>query len=277
MKFIGRIFDIQRFSLHDGPGIRTSVFMKGCPLRCAWCHNPEGLSYAKQPRFLKEECIGCGSCSNQHTVNNAKLCPTNALQAVGKDVSAVELLSEILKDRDFYASDGGVTFSGGECLLQSEFVTEMLKLAKAEGISTAVDTSGAVEWSNIEATLAYTDVYLYDVKCITPEIHKKFTGSDNLLILENLKKLGESEARIWIRVPVIPDFNDNTEEIRKIAKSLQNVRGIDKVTLMPYHTLGKNKYESLGMACCYNTEKRISDTQLKEYKEIFQNFGFFTD
>ncbi|MBQ8302593.1 MAG: glycyl-radical enzyme activating protein [Clostridia bacterium] len=277
MELKGRIFDIQRFSVHDGPGIRTTVFMKGCSLHCPWCHNPEGLSYTKQPQFFKEECIGCGSCCGEHSVDKAGVCPANALQVVGRDISAEELLFEILCDKDFYGDSGGVTFSGGECLLQYEFVTEMLRLAKAEGISTAVDTSGAVNWKSIEATLNYTDIYLYDVKCATSELHEKVIGTDNRIILENLNRLDESGAKIWIRIPVIPDFNDNREEIDKIAEILSKLKGVERATLIPYHTLGKNKYETIGMSCHYNTEQRISHKKLEEYKEIFRKKGIFTE
>ena len=164
-----------------------------------------------------------------------------------------------------------------ECLLQYEFVTEMLRLAKAEGISTAVDTSGAVNWKSIEATLNYTDIYLYDVKCATSELHEKVIGTDNRIILENLNRLDESGAKIWIRIPVIPDFNDNREEIDKIAEILSKLKGVERATLIPYHTLGKNKYETIGMSCHYNTEQRISHKKLEEYKEIFRKKGIFTE
>ena len=273
----GRIFDIQRFSVHDGPGIRTTVFMKGCPLRCGWCHNPEGLEYKIEARFSKEECIGCGSCGGDHRIDNARICPSEALGVYGRDISREELLSEILKDKDFYGKEGGVTFSGGECLLQPEFVTEMLRLSKAEGISTAVDTSGAVEWKSLELTLPYTDIYLYDVKCADSSLHKKFIGRGNELILENLKRLGASGAEIWIRVPLIPDFNDNRAEIEGIAEIVASVKGVKRVTLMPYHTLGMNKYEALGKEPPYSTKKRISSEKLEEYKEIFRKKGIFTD
>ncbi len=274
---IGRIFDIQRFSLHDGPGIRTTVFMKGCPLRCGWCHNPEGLEYKNEARFIKEECIGCGSCGGDHCIDNAETCPAGALSVCGRDISKEELLSEILRDSDFYGEDGGVSFSGGECLLQSEFITEVLKEVKALKISTVIDTSGAVSWENIKSTLPYTDLYLYDVKCIDPILHEKFTGKDNRLILKNLESLGDARAKIWIRVPVIPDFNDNLSEMEKIAEFVSSVKGVCRVTLMPYHTLGKNKYESLGKEPTYNTEKRISSEKLEEFKEIFRKKAIFTD
>jgi pyruvate formate lyase activating enzyme len=274
---IGRIFDIQRFSVHDGPGIRTTVFMKGCPLKCPWCHNPEGLSYAVQPQFFKDECIGCGSCGGEHSIEKSRICPTGALRAAGRDISAEGLLCELLLDRDFYGASGGVTFSGGECLMQSEFVTDVLKLVKEEGISTAVDTSGAVEWSRIEATLPHTDIYLYDIKCASPDTHEKFTGLDNRLILENLERLDKCGKRIFIRTPVIPSFNDNIEEMKKIAHILSRLTNVERLTLIPYHTLGKNKYETLGEKPPFSTDERISNEKLEEYKEIFIENGIFTD
>ena len=277
MELKGRIFDIQRFSVHDGPGIRTTVFMKGCSLRCPWCHNPEGLSFSVQPQFFKDECIGCGLCGGEHTKENAALCPTGALQIVGRDVSSEELLCELLRDRDFYGSDGGVTFSGGECLLQHEFVAETLRLVKGKGISTAVDTSGAVEWSRIEATLPHTDIYLYDIKCASPDTHEKFTGKDNRLILENLKLLDDAGARIWIRTPIIPHFNDSVEEMEKLLDVIKTKRNIERLTLIPYHTLGMNKYETLGMKPSFEPKERISNEKLEEYKEIFIKNGIFTD
>ena len=274
---VGRIFDIQRFSVHDGPGIRTTVFMKGCSLRCPWCHNPEGLSFYLQPQFFKEECIGCGFCEGERSIDKASLCPSGALKVMGEDISSKALLDTVLRDREFYGADGGVTFSGGECLLQYEFVTEMLKLIKAEGISTAVDTSGAIESKNVEATLPYTDIYLYDVKCATSDLHEKFTGKDNRLILENLKLLDDAGARIWIRTPIIPHFNDSIEEMKKLLDIIKTKRNIERLTLIPYHTLGKNKYDTLAMTCQYDTEQRISIEKLEEYKELFRKNGIFTD
>lgn len=273
----GRIFDIQRFSVHDGPGIRTTVFMKGCPLRCGWCHNPEGLRFDFEAQFLKEECIGCSECGGEHSINNAKKCPAQALSVLGRDVTPEEILPELLSDRDFFGKEGGVSFSGGECLMQAEFVTEVLRLLCAEGISSVIDTSGCVPWENIEATLPYAPLYLYDVKCIEPELHKSATGRDNSLILKNLLKLDDAGARIWIRVPVIPDFNDNVCEMKKIADTLAALKNVERVTLMPYHTLGKNKYEALGQVPPYNTDKRISAEILEEFKEIFRKINIFTE
>ena len=159
-KLTGTIFDIQRFSVHDGPGIRTTVFMKGCPLRCQWCHNPEGLSKSVQLQFLEELCIGCGACGKRSQLSDAEKCPTNALRLCGREVSGEEILRTVMRDQVFYADQGGITFSGGECLLQADFVAAVMKLVKAQGIHTAIDTCGYVPWSELEKTLQDCDLYL---------------------------------------------------------------------------------------------------------------------
>lgn len=269
----GMVFDIQRFSVHDGPGIRTTVFMKGCPLRCGWCHNPEGLSAQPQVQFLAEGCIGCGRCGGKRTLANADKCPAGALKRLGTRYTPGELLPAVLADRDFYGDEGGVTFSGGECLLQADFVAEMLKLLKAAGVTTAVDTCGCVPWESIEKTRAYCDTYLYDIKCADPDLHRRFTGRDNGLILENLTKLGAAGANIWIRVPVIPDFNDNEGEMSRIADIAATIPGVEQVTLMPYHTLGKSKYATLGLVPGYDTEKNISKDRMSELRTLFSDQG----
>ena len=269
----GTFFDIQRFSVHDGPGIRTTVFMKGCPLRCAWCHNPEGLTMAPQVQFFREACIGCKRCGGNRNLAAAEKCPAGALKQVGRAYAPQELLEEVLADRDFYGSDGGVTFSGGECLLQAEFVTEMLRLIKAQGITTAIDTCGCVPWENIQATLGLCDTYLYDIKCADDALHRRFTGWGNGLILNNLKKLGQSGANIWIRVPVIPDVNDTVEEMARVADIAASTKGAAQVTLMPYHTLGKSKYETLSLVPGYNTEKIITPAKLAEFAALFTSRG----
>lgn len=269
----GTIFDIQRFSVHDGPGIRTTVFMKGCSLRCGWCHNPEGLRPEPQVQFFKEHCIGCGRCGGQRELENVSKCPADALKQVGKTYTPDELLEEVLADRDFYGADGGVTFSGGECLLQSDFVAHILSRLKACGVSTAVDTCGNVPWASIEKALPYCDTWLYDIKCADPQVHQKFTGSDNRRILENLKKLGQTGANIWIRVPVIPDCNDDPGEMEQIATIASSIPGVNRVTLMPYHTLGKSKYATLGLTPGYDTDKIINQTTLAGLKALFTDKG----
>lgn len=265
----GIIFDIQRFSVHDGPGIRTTVFMKGCSLRCGWCHNPEGLRMEMQVQYFQEHCIGCGRCGGVRELENVEKCPAGALKQVGQKVTPAWLLEEALADMDFYGSDGGVTFSGGECLLQADFVAHMLKMLKDRGVTTTVDTCGNVPWENIEKALPYCDTWLYDVKCADPETHRRFTGCDNNRILENLGKLGKTGANIWIRVPVIPDCNDSLDEMECISRIAAVTPGVSRVTLMPYHTLGKSKYATLGLVPGYDTDKMISQSRLAEFKTLF--------
>ena len=267
----GTIFDIQRFSVHDGPGIRTTVFLKGCPLRCRWCHNPEGLSAVSQLQFFKDKCIACGRCGDRTRLEDAERCFSGALTVCGRRISAEDALKEILKDRVFYEGDGGVTFSGGECLLQADFVAEVLSLAKKEGLHTAIDTCGCVNWEAIEKTLEYCDLYLYDVKCVSADTHKGFTGVDNYTIIENLKKLSKTGKEIWIRTPVIPGFNDTKEEMTQIADLIAPLSGIRQITLMPYHTLGASKYETLGLTYPYDTSLRIDEATLASFKRIFES------
>lgn len=273
----GTVFDIQRFSVHDGPGIRTTVFMKGCPLRCRWCHNPEGLKKEIQVQFFKNECIGCGKCEGRHTLENTDICPSGALVKCGRETDEKELLSEVLKDRSFYRDSGGVTFSGGECLMQADFVAEMLGLIKNEGLHTAVDTCGCVPPESIMKTVENCDLYLYDIKCVDRETHIRYTGADNRIILENLRMLSETGKRIWIRTPVIPGFNDSYEEITKIAETVRSLKGIEKVTLMPYHTLGKSKYETLGYSPAYETDRQIGKEELNGFRRIFSDMNINID
>ena len=268
----GTVFDIQRFCVHDGPGIRTTVFLKGCPLRCRWCHNPEGLRPEPQVQFFTAECIGCLRCGGIHNLENVSNCPTGALKQVGKDYTVEELMEQIRKDRDFYGCDGGVTFSGGECLMQAEFVAEMLKRAKGEGLTTAVDTCGFVPWKSIEKTIPFCDTYLYDVKCADPELHMAYTGQRNERILENLRKLSASGGMIWIRIPVIPGFNDRDTEMQAMADIVNGIPGVQKVTLMPYHTLGKSKYETLGMEPRYHTDKVVTKSDIERFGTLFDKW-----
>ena len=269
----GIVFDIQRFSVHDGPGIRTTVFMKGCSLRCGWCHNPEGLRMDPQVQFFREYCIGCGRCGGNRVLENVDKCPAGALKLVGESYTPQRLLEEALADLDFYGADGGVTFSGGECLLQADFVACMLQALKERGVTTAVDTCGNVPWENMEKVLPYCDTWLYDVKCADSENHRRLTGSGNERILENLEKLGKTGANIWIRVPVIPDFNDTFQEMELIAGIASSVPGVSQVTLMPYHTLGKSKYATLGMTPGYDTDKSVSQSKLAGFKALFVEKG----
>jgi len=271
----GIVFDIQRFSVHDGPGIRTTVFMKGCPLRCRWCHNPEGLLREPQLQFFEEDCIKCGACGKRKRLSDAAECPSGALRVCGREMSTEEVMREIKKDIAFYGSEGGVTLSGGECLMQADFTSSILREAKAEGLSTAADTSGCADWSAFEKTLPFCDLYLYDVKCVDSSAHKEYTGADNSLIIENLKKLAKTGKEIWIRVPVIPGFNDSEKEMDAISDLVSSLprSAVTRVTLMPYHTLGASKYKTLGKEYPFDTSKRISDSSLLSFTEIFRSKG----
>ena len=213
------LFDIQRNSFVDGPGIRTTVFFKGCNLRCQWCHNPESQIMESQIMFYKDKCTGCGRCRDITVDNSDFVCFHDAKKICGKTYTVDELFNIIIKDKIFYeTSGGGVTFSGGECLLQQDFLCEILEKCKAAGIHTAVDTAGHIHWNVFEKVLPYTDLFLYDMKAFDCNIHRKYTGVSNECILENLKKLFEAGANIWIRIPVIPGVNDTVKEMQKIRK-----------------------------------------------------------
>lgn len=270
----GSVFNIQRFSIHDGPGIRTTVFLKGCPLSCRWCHNPEGLSPEQELLYDEKKCIGCGLCAETcpngchavgaepgaHTINRAACtacglcaaaCPSTALTLSYARMTPEEILREVERDRPFYRDEGGLTLSGGEPLLQPAFSREILRIHKKRGIPTAVDTSGCVPWESVEAVLPYTDVFLYDIKAVTSDRHRAGTGVDNARILENFSRLGREKTRIWARIPLIPGFNDGEEEQDRIVRLLAGRRDVERVTVIPYHTLGKSKYALVGREVPY--------------------------
>ena len=248
------IFDIQRNSFVDGPGIRTTVFFKGCNLRCKWCHHPESQSFDKQMMFYKDKCTGCGKC-REVCPNHLQscdfcgkcelYCPADARKVCGREYTPAEGFAEVIKDKAFYDnSGGGVTFSGGECMLQLDFLCKILEKCKSAGIHTAVDTAGNVPWESFEKILPFTDLFLYDIKAFDAELHRKGTGVSNELILENLKNLS-GRADIIVRIPVIGGYNDNDEEIRQIADFLRQIK-IIKAELLPYHAMGEHKYTALG-------------------------------
>ena len=225
LKTTGRIFDVQRYSIHDGPGIRTILFLKGCILRCRWCCNPESQEFAIQKMIVQGE-----------------------EKIIGRDVTVEEMLQVVEKDRAYYyRSGGGMTLSGGECLCQPEFARDLLRGAKERGIHTAIESMAGMPWENIQMVLPYLDLYLMDIKHTNPEKHKAFTGRSNERMLENARKTELSGmTRLVIRVPVIPGFNDTVEEIQGIARFAATLPGVDKIHLLPYHRLGQDKYTGLG-------------------------------
>ena len=263
----GIIFDVKQYALHDGPGIRTTVFLKGCPLCCQWCHNPEGIGTSPQILYQKRRCIACGECllvcpeealslTPEGVVTDrvlcnlngacADICPAEARELVGKTVSAEEILETVKKDIPFYRqSGGGVTFSGGEPLKQADFLFECLKLCGREGIHRAVDTSGYAELEIIKQIARETDLFLYDLKFMDSEKHRHFTGVSNQLILANLKYLARSGARVIVRFPFIPGINDDDENIDLVGMYLRVLPEIETVHILPYHGHQENKYVRL--------------------------------
>ncbi len=262
-----KIFDIQKFCIHDGPGIRTTIFFKGCPLQCLWCHNPESQQAASEILYSQHKCTHCGECAKNcrqqaiqitaaSVVTNAAAClccetcvdycPGNARELTGSEYTVAELLVEIEKDRIFYdQSNGGVTLSGGEALCQIDFVEELVKTCKARGISVAVDTCGFVPFESFAKIIDYVDLFLYDIKLINPELHQQFTGCDNRLILENLLKLSQSGAKLNLRLPLIEGINTSHANIMDISNFMKKLNNTI-VNLLPYHDIGSAKYQRLG-------------------------------
>lgn len=263
------IFSIQKNSLVDGPGIRTTVFFKGCNLKCKWCHNPESHRLEREILFYKNKCNGCGRCKGLTAEDENFICFNGAKEICGKEYTIDELLTEIIKDKVFYdTSDGGVTFSGGECMLQIDFLEEILKKCKEVSIHTAVDTAGNLSWEYFEKILPYTDLFLYDIKAVSENLHIEGTGVSNKAILSNLKLLSENHnAEIIIRIPIIPDFNAKPEEIKKIADFLHDIK-YKRIDLLPYHQMSEHKYEALNMPFTYYPLPSKDD--IEAYKKILK-------
>ncbi len=289
----GIIFDIKRFAVHDGPGIRTTVFLKGCPLRCRWCHNPESWVTEPQLACFPRQCIGCEACIRtcEHgavqltewgpRINRelcvvcgacAEACVAEALVIEGREVTAEEVIDEVLRDRTFYeTSGGGMTLSGGEPLMQPRFALELLRLARDEGLHTAVDTSGAVPWQTLEQAAELTDLFLYDVKALDPERHRAMTGSGNEKILANLRRLADSGAEIVLRVPLIPGHNDSPAEVDGLAELALEIDA--PVELLPYHRLGGGKFAALGITRPEFEANEPEDEHVEALRERLRDAG----
>ncbi|MBR3591738.1 MAG: glycyl-radical enzyme activating protein [Clostridia bacterium] len=248
---MGRIFDIQRFSTHDGPGIRTIVFLKGCALRCRWCCNPESQSYEIETML-----------------QNGKP------KIMGRDVTVKEVLSEVLQDRPYYnRSGGGITLSGGESLLQPDFAVALLKACKDNGVNTAIETTGFASAEVIERFLPYLDTVLMDIKHINGDKHKEFTKQPNERILENAKLIASKAKKLIIRVPVIPTFNDTVAEIAEIAAFASNLPNVDEIHLLPYHNMGRDKYTGLGREYGMGDLKSPTNDLMEVLKQTAEQFG----
>jgi pyruvate formate lyase activating enzyme len=293
----GIVLYIQRFSIDDGPGIRTTVFLKGCSLRCQWCANPEAMNL--QPEIITKsgKCIKCGRCAEVCPRNAIALteedrkidwsncdlclkctevCPSGAIERVGEYMSAKDVMrKEVLRDRaDYQRSNGGMTLSGGEPTLQWQFALDLLKEGKKEGVRTALDTSGFQKWDIMEKILEYVDLVLFDIKHLDPEPHKRATGVSNELILGNLKKAMSNDTKIWIRCPVIPGFNDSEEYFKQLAKYLLSLeKPVEKIFLLPFHNLANSKYSALGRSYSYAEVPSPTEEAMEGLKTILESSG----
>ena len=294
------VINIQKCSIHDGPGIRTTVFFKGCPLNCIWCHNPESKAYNKDVLYNEEKCKKCETCikccpenaiyseDNKVCLDRSKCshcetcldyCLNSAREVVGKEYTIKDLVKEIEKDRMFYEeSGGGVTLSGGEVMTQNiDYIERLVKILYEKGISVAIDTCGYAKYEAYEKILPYVDVFLYDIKLMNNQKHILFTGKDNNLILENLIKLCNNNANVNIRIPLIDGVNvdDGNKEVKEIISFLKALN-IKKVNLLPYHNIGMHKYKKLDINYDESKMDRPSDKKLEEIKNLFAAENFDT-
>ena len=285
-----RVLDIKHFAIHDGEGIRTTVFLKGCPLKCVWCHNPEGIGAEAWIGYVSKRCMNCGECTQLCKANSmircihqfdrgrcnacgkcVRICPGGAFTLYGNMMTSEEVFQEIASDREFYEnSGGGMTISGGECLVQHRFCRELLYMCRQQGINTAIDTCGYVSREAIDAVCPYTDIFLYDIKAYDEDVHIRCTGKSNKRILQNLKYIATRNIPVEVRIPLVPGYND--EQIKKIAIFLKDIKNITAVKLLPYHRIAGSKYEAVGMI---NTMPEVMPTikQMEEKARILKEAG----
>jgi pyruvate formate lyase activating enzyme len=289
----GIIFDIQRYSVHDGPGLRTNVFFKGCPLRCAWCANPESQAMRPELAVFAVNCIRCGQfdepCPDGWLVQDdttwkwgvqddyetrARLCPAGGVRWIGERRTAGSVIDEVRRDALFYEGGGGMTLSGGEPALQPAFAEALLRLAREECINTAMETCGQAPWANFERLLPHLDTVLFDVKHLDSATHRAFTGAGNEQIMDNLRRLAAAGAPVVVRVPLIPGFNATAESLRAIGAFVAGLPGhIRQVDILPYHTLGRAKYAALAQPYPWDGHARLTDEEVEALAGELRGMG----
>lgn len=292
----GFIFDIKKYAIHDGPGIRTTVFLKGCPLRCQWCHNPESWKVYPELNFRHERCIRCGRCIEVCSQGAIRLvderpvtdvekcqlcgqcvdaCPAGAREIIGQQMTVAEVMSEVEKDIIFYdQSGGGVTFSGGEPLMQPEFLLTLLTQCRAQAIHTAIDTSCYAEPQIIEKVSEKADLFLCDIKHMDNQMHERFTGAGNSLILDNIKRLSKADKNIIIRIPVIPGFNDDHANIEATGEFISTLSGVVRIDILPYNRGGKVKSSRLIAAAELMETERPDEKKLDFISKNLRKYDF---
>ncbi|MBR6373863.1 MAG: glycyl-radical enzyme activating protein [Victivallales bacterium] len=284
--------DIKRFAVHDGPGIRTTLFLKGCSLRCIWCHNPESRELKPELAFREMKCALCGECAKVckcHGIENGRhvfkreeckgcgrceqACLFGALELYGKQISVEEAASVLLEDRNFYGEDGGITISGGEPLMHSIFCAELFARMKEEGIHTACDTCGNVPWSAFEEVLPCCDMFLYDFKCADAEQHRRLTGAGNELILENLERLSYTGKKIEIRMVMVPQHNMDVENIKAAGACLAKLDNITAVRLLAYHSMARSKFKAVGHKDTMPAVPPPTELEMAQVEKELASFG----
>ena len=292
----GMIFDLKRFSIHDGPGIRTTVFFKGCPLICWWCHNPESQALEPEMMFRENRCIRCRACQavcEQGAISwddvviytdmgkcivcgtCAEVCYAEAREMIGREMTVAQVMAEIERDIAFYdESGGGVTFSGGEPLWQRDFLLHLLQGCQEMDIHTALDTCGFATWETVDSVREYVELFLYDLKLMDDARHQRFTGASNELILGNLRRLAERGENIILRVPIIPGINDDDESLRQLGAFAATLSYVNQMDLLPYHPTAIDKYRLLHKACGLREVRPPADGRMTEIAEILSEFGF---